>query len=87
MISDRVACPLELKRQYCCDDKGWTIEEGSVLDEEYMRSLGQFDIVYSWGVLHHTGAMWQALENADGRVAPHGRLFVAIYDDQGRASV
>jgi SAM-dependent methyltransferase len=82
-----VGCTLELKRQYCCDDKGWTIEEGSVLDEEYMRSLGQFDIVYSWGVLHHTGAMWQALENAHGRVAPHGRLFVAIYDDQGRASV
>lgn len=82
-----VACTLNLKRQYCRDDKGWTIEEGSVLDEEYMRSLGQFDIVYSWGVLHHTGAMWQALENAHGAVAPHGRLFVAIYGDQGRSTV
>ena len=81
-----VACTLNLKRQYCRDDKGWTIEEGSVLDEEYMRSLGKFDIVYSWGVLHHTGAMWQALENAHVPVAPHGRLFVAIYHDQGRST-
>jgi hypothetical protein len=37
-------------------------------------------------VLHHTGAMWQALENAAHRVAPGGRLFIAIYNDQGRAS-
>jgi 2-polyprenyl-3-methyl-5-hydroxy-6-metoxy-1,4-benzoquinol methylase len=82
-----VACTLELKRRYYTDDKGWTIEEGSALDEQYMRSLGQFDVVYSWGVLHHTGAMWQALENAHVPVAPNGRLFVAIYDDQGRASI
>jgi SAM-dependent methyltransferase len=82
-----VACTLKLKRQYCGDDKDWTIEEGSVLDEKYMRSLGKFDTVYSWGVLHHTGAMWQALANAQVPVAPNGRLFVAIYDDQGRSTV
>jgi hypothetical protein len=35
-----------------------------LVDREYIESLGEFDIVYSWGVLHHTGAMWQALENA-----------------------
>ena len=34
-----------------------------MLDREYLARLGQFDVVYSWGVLHHTGAMWQALEN------------------------
>ena len=58
-----VACTRELKRRYFADDEHWTVQEGSVLDADYMRSLGSFDIVYSWGVLHHTGRMWQALEN------------------------
>jgi hypothetical protein len=48
--------------------------------------LGTFDVVYSWGVLHHTGAMWQALENVAGLVAEDGKLFVAIYNDQGKFS-
>ena len=42
----------------------WIVERGSALDADYLRRLGPFDIVYSWGVLHHTGKMWQALENA-----------------------
>lgn len=57
----------------------WTIEQGSVLDWEYMQSLGLFDLVYSWGVLHHTGQMWQAIANAATRVIPGGYLFIAIY--------
>jgi 2-polyprenyl-6-hydroxyphenyl methylase/3-demethylubiquinone-9 3-methyltransferase len=81
-----VACTLELKRRYCTDDKGWTIEEGSALDEQYMRSLGQFDVVYSWGVLHHTGAMWQAFEQVAPLVKEGGALFLAIYNDQEGAS-
>ena len=51
-----------------------------------MTSLGQFDIVYSWGVLHHTGDMDRAVELARQRVAPDGRFFIAIYNDQGGAS-
>src|SRR6266496_6740116 len=47
---ESVACTAELKRRYFSNDSNWTIEEGSVLDEEYMLSLGQFDVVYSWGV-------------------------------------
>jgi SAM-dependent methyltransferase len=62
------------------------IEKGDVLDREYMVSLGRFDLVYAWGVLHHTGAMWTALDSACEAVAPGGRLFVAIYNDQGRRS-
>jgi SAM-dependent methyltransferase len=81
-----VACTAELKRRYCADDADWTTEQGSVLDVGYLSSLGTFDIVYSWGVLHHTGAMWQALENAGARVAEGGSLFIAVYNDQGRAS-
>lgn len=81
-----VACAAELKRRFYPDDGCWTIEEGSALDPTYLSSLGVGDIVYSWGVLHHTGAMWQALENIIPTVAPTGTLFIAIYNDQGRSS-
>jgi 2-polyprenyl-6-hydroxyphenyl methylase/3-demethylubiquinone-9 3-methyltransferase len=54
-----------------------------VLNREYIESLGKFDIVYSWGVLHHTGAMHQALQNATIPTRPGGQLFISIYNDQG----
>ncbi len=77
-----VACTRELKRRFFNGDNGWCIEEGSVLDERYMASLGVFDIVYSWGVLHHTGEMNTALENAMIPVSDDGYMFIAIYNDQ-----
>ncbi|MBA4752076.1 MAG: 50S ribosomal protein L11 methyltransferase [Sphingopyxis sp.] len=43
------------------------------------RDLGQFDVVYSWGVLHHTGAMWNAIERAADHVKPGGQFVLAIY--------
>src|SRR5262249_15791837 len=64
----------------------WEVSEGSVLDAASLHALGQFDVVYSWGVLHHTGAMWQALENVAPLVAPGGKLFLSIYNDQGGPS-
>jgi 2-polyprenyl-3-methyl-5-hydroxy-6-metoxy-1,4-benzoquinol methylase len=78
-----VACTAELKRRYCRSDASWTVEQGSVLNRRYLESLGTSDIVYAWGVLHHTGAMWQALENVTSLVAAGGYLFLAIYNDQG----
>lgn len=78
-----VACALELRRRYFPADPAWTVERGSVLDGDYLAGLGQFDVVYAWGVLHHTGQMWEALANVDGLVEPGGRLFLAIYNDRG----
>src|SRR5579862_3362056 len=52
-----VACTAELRRRYFPDDPSWTVERGSALDEAYLRALGKHDVVYSWGVLHHTGDM------------------------------
>ena len=80
---ESVACTKELRRRYFNGDSDWTIEEGSVLDANYLHSLGKFDIVYSWGVLHHTGQMWRAFENISDMVSAGGKLFIAIYDDAG----
>ncbi len=61
--------------------------QGSILDPELIRKLqvdsrakeGQFDIVHSWGVLHHTGSMLQAIRNSATLVAGQGHLVLAIY--------
>jgi 2-polyprenyl-6-hydroxyphenyl methylase/3-demethylubiquinone-9 3-methyltransferase len=81
-----VACTAELRRRYFNDDPNWRVMSGSVLDRNFLESLGQFDIVYSWGVLHHTGKMWQALENVKLNTKPGGALFIAIYNDCGEIS-
>lgn len=80
---ESVACTTRLKGQYFPNDPDWIVAQGSVLDDSYVQSLGQFDVVYSWGVLHHTGNMWHALENAIVPVGQGGTLFIAIYNDQG----
>lgn len=80
------ACTKELKRRYFHNDPDCNVEQGSVLDRDYLKSLGQWDVVYSWGVLHHTGNMSQALVNVSNLVRDGGRLFIAIYNNQGRAS-
>jgi 2-polyprenyl-6-hydroxyphenyl methylase/3-demethylubiquinone-9 3-methyltransferase len=77
-----VACTQELRRRYFQQTSNWTIEQGSVLDAHYLERLGKFDVVYSWGVLHHTGKMWLALENATRPVTPQGKLFIALYNEQ-----
>jgi len=81
-----VACTNELRRRYFPNDPNWKVEEASVLDQQYLATLGVFDIVYSWGVLHHTGQMWPALENVHRLVAPGGKLFIALYNDTGSQS-
>ena len=81
-----VACARELKRRYFEDDGEWEIRTGSALDRGFLASLGRFDIVYSWGVLHHTGDMWAALASVDGNVGEGGKLFISLYNDQGGAS-
>jgi 2-polyprenyl-3-methyl-5-hydroxy-6-metoxy-1,4-benzoquinol methylase len=81
-----VGCALELKRKHLPGEERWRIETGNALDEKYLQTLGGWDIVYSWGVLHHTGAMWRALGNVVGLVREGGLLFISIYNDAGNRS-
>jgi 2-polyprenyl-6-hydroxyphenyl methylase/3-demethylubiquinone-9 3-methyltransferase len=83
--ADSVAAAVELRRQYA-PQSAWMLEQGSVLDEQYLARLGHFDVVYSWGVLHHTGNLWRAVDAAARLVSPGGLLFISIYNDQGYAS-
>jgi len=78
-----VECVNTLKKQFLPNDPDWQIDQGSILDRHYIENLGKFDICYSWGVLHHTGSLWQALFNAQLPVADNGYLIIAIYNDQG----
>jgi 2-polyprenyl-3-methyl-5-hydroxy-6-metoxy-1,4-benzoquinol methylase len=80
---ESVACTNYLRSKYFPDSSNWLIQQGSILDENFLRKLGNFDIVYSWGVLHHTGNMWKAFENVVSLVKVKGILCIAIYNDQG----
>jgi 2-polyprenyl-6-hydroxyphenyl methylase/3-demethylubiquinone-9 3-methyltransferase len=84
--TDSVGCTAELRRRFYPDDPDWIIEQGSILSADYVKSLGTFDVVYSWGVLHHTGDMWTALDHADRLTAPGGLLALALYNDAGGRS-
>ncbi len=83
---ESVACAKKLKQTFFKADDAWQICEGSVLDGKFLTEFGEHDVVYSWGVLHHTGHMWQALDNLAPMVRPGGRLFIALYNDQGWVS-
>jgi 2-polyprenyl-6-hydroxyphenyl methylase/3-demethylubiquinone-9 3-methyltransferase len=81
-----VACTRELKQRFRPGDAAWRILDGSILDTPFVDSLGRFDVVYSWGVLHHTGDLSAALAQTVRLVTDRGLLYVAVYNDQGRAS-
>ena len=74
-----VACCAQLREDEGSPDN-WEVRETSVLDRDAVVALGEFDLVYSWGVLHHTGKMWEAIENAAALVKPGGLMWIAIYN-------
>lgn len=61
---------------------------GSILEESTVAAIraspeaenGLFDVVHSWGVLHHTGNMALAMRHAASLVKPGGHFVIAIYN-------
>jgi 2-polyprenyl-3-methyl-5-hydroxy-6-metoxy-1,4-benzoquinol methylase len=86
--AESVEATAELRERFAAGsaDGTWTVTQGSILDEETVAGLDPADVVYSWGVLHHTGDLWRALEAATRLVTPGGLLFISIYNDQGLES-
>jgi 2-polyprenyl-3-methyl-5-hydroxy-6-metoxy-1,4-benzoquinol methylase len=74
-----VQCCLMMKER-AGNPQNWEVFQGSILDPETLRRLPLVDIVYSWGVLHHTGDMWTAMRHAAHFVKPGGRFFISIYN-------
>jgi len=64
--------------RYAPSGANWECRRISVFDLD-PSNVGTFDVVYSWGVLHHTGAMYDAIAKASKMVAPNGMLTLALY--------
>ncbi|MFN9974714.1 MAG: class I SAM-dependent methyltransferase, partial [Phycisphaerae bacterium] len=77
-----VACTQELRRRTQQPQTSWDVHQGSLRDPEFLSQLGKFDVIYCWGVAHHSGAMWQAIENLLKLAGPGGSVVLAIYNDQ-----
>jgi 2-polyprenyl-3-methyl-5-hydroxy-6-metoxy-1,4-benzoquinol methylase len=80
---DALHCAQQLRDRFPSPAE-WKIRSGSVLDEAFLRSLGTAPLVFSWGVLHHTGSMWKAISNTLTLVQPGGLLCLALYNRPGR---
>jgi 2-polyprenyl-3-methyl-5-hydroxy-6-metoxy-1,4-benzoquinol methylase len=77
-----------LKAKFSVPDSfPWIVKVGSIVSQQDVSSLASADIVYSWGVLHHTGAMWRGVTNAASLVKPGGMLYLMLYRDAALAPI
>lgn len=77
-----VACTQSLQHRFGTNGSTWNVLSGSLTDRQFLSSLGEFDVVYCWGVAHHTGSMWVSIDNLLPLVKPQGQIVLAIYNDQ-----
>ncbi len=83
---DSIHCTKALRDELGVAEDRWQVHQGSILDPNWLESLGSADLVYCWGVAHHTGRMNDAIRYVASQVRDNGRLCLAIYNDEGGAS-
>lgn len=76
--ADSVDCCRQLRTRTDADN--WTVKQGDLLDDDLISQLDHFDYVYCWGVAHHTGSMWTAVDNLTALVADGGQLCLGLYN-------
>lgn len=76
---DSIECCKELSEKEGFNSR-WEIKTGSLVNDEFILRVGNFDVVYCWGVAHHTGDMQKALGNLEKTIKPGGFLYLAIYN-------
>lgn len=79
---DSVECTRRLKELFSDNQTNWQVVQGSLIDSEFLKTLGDFDVIYCWGVAHHTGNMWKSIESLLPLVRGGGIIVLAIYNDQ-----
>jgi len=70
----------EMVRKFVGTPASWQVKQGSILDDDFLGTVKPADIVYSWGVLHHTGDMWKAMDNTVKLMKDDSLLYIALYD-------
>lgn len=76
-----ICCAEHLREKFGISAGRWEIRKGSVLDSGFMQSLPASDIVYAWGVLHHTGELYKALDNSIIPLKNKGFVYTAVYNE------
>jgi len=75
---ESIQTSLENKERFAPESNIKFLHE-SIFDED-IKKLGKFDLVYSWGVLHHTGDMWKAIQISSKLIKKNGLLILALYN-------
>jgi len=86
-IDENVVETTRKVREHADNPSNWSVRQGNILDAEFVAELGQYDLVYSWGVLHHTGSMFDAIENTLSLVAPQGLFYLAVANEGSKAGI
>lgn len=75
-----------LRENFNRKNLNWNIEKVSLIRDSFTKKCKNYDIIYCWGVAHHTGNMFKAFENLVNVCKINSHLVIAIYNDEGLKS-